>query len=210
MIRVLVIAPSIVVRTGLEALITTDPTISVIGTSASLDTVIQPIEPLQADVILLDWSGQEDESILMSDTSFQAAIVLLVDDLPKGTIAELLRAGVRGVISNEATATEMVGAIAAVAAGLTVLHPDVMETLLPVLPATTRPLPETPIQALTSREVEVLGMLAEGLGNKTIARRLTIYEHTVKFHISSIFSKLNASSRTEAVILGARQGLIFI
>jgi len=205
-----VIAPSIVVRTGLEALITTDPTISVIGTSASLDTVIQPIEPLQADVILLDWSGQEDESILMSDTSFQAAIVLLVDDLPKGTIAELLRAGVRGVISNEATATEMVGAIAAVAAGLTVLHPDVMETLLPVLPATTRPLPETPIQALTSREVEVLGMLAEGLGNKTIARRLTIYEHTVKFHISSIFSKLNASSRTEAVILGARQGLIFI
>jgi len=210
MIRVLVIAPSIVVRTGLEALITTDPTISVIGTSASLDTVIQPIEPLQADVILLDWSGQEDESILMSDTSFQAAIVLLVDDLPKGTIAELLRAGVRGVISNEATATEMVGAIAAVAAGLTVLHPDVMETLLPVLPATTRPLPETPIQALTSREVEVLGMLAEGLGNKTIARRLTISEHTVKFHISSIFSKLNASSRTEAVILGARQGLIFI
>lgn len=210
MIRALVIAPSIVVRTGLEALITTDPTISVIGTSASLDTVIQPIEPLQADVILLDWSGQEDESILMSDTSFQAAIVLLVDDLPKGTIAELLRAGVRGVISNEATATEMVGAIAAVAAGLTVLHPDVMETLLPVLPATTRPLPETPIQALTSREVEVLGMLAEGLGNKTIARRLTISEHTVKFHISSIFSKLNASSRTEAVILGARQGLIFI
>jgi NarL family two-component system response regulator YdfI len=210
MIRVLVIVPSIVVRTGLEALITTDPTISVIGTSASLDTVIQPIEPLQADVILLDWSGQEDESILMSDTSFQAAIVRLVDDLPKGTIAELLRAGVRGVISNEATATEMVGAIAAVAAGLTVLHPDVMETLLPVLPATTRPLPETPIQALTSREVEVLGMLAEGLGNKTIARRLTISEHTVKFHISSIFSKLNASSRTEAVILGARQGLIFI
>ncbi|MCY7273178.1 MAG: response regulator transcription factor [Phormidesmis sp. CAN_BIN44] len=94
--------------------------------------------------------------------------------------------------------------------GLTVLHPDVMETLLPVLPATTRPLSETPIQALTSREVEVLGMLAEGLGNKTIARRLTISEHTVKFHISSIFSKLNASSRTEAVILGARQGLIFI
>jgi NarL family two-component system response regulator YdfI len=62
MIRVLVIVPSIVVRTGLEALITTDPTISVIGTSASLDTVIQPIEPLQADVILLDWSGQEPRS----------------------------------------------------------------------------------------------------------------------------------------------------
>ncbi len=203
------VAPSIVMRTGLEALITTDPTISVIGTSASLDAVTQPIESLQADVILLDWSGQEDESISISDTSLQAAIVLLVDDLPEGTIAELLRIGVRGVISNESTATEIVSAIVAVAAGLTVLHPDVMEMLLPVLPVTTRP-SETPIQALTGREVEVLGMLAEGLGNKTIARRLTISEHTVKFHISSIFSKLNASSRTEAVILGARQGLILI
>ncbi len=204
------VAPSIVIRTGLEALITTDPLISVIGTSASLAAVAQPIEPLQADVILLDWSGQDDESTLISDTNFQAAIVLLVDDLPESLIGELLRSGVRGVLSNQATATEMVGAIAAVAAGLTVLHPDVMETLLLVLPATTRPLPEPPIQALTGREIEVLRMLAEGLGNKTIARRLTISEHTVKFHISSIFSKLNASSRTEAVILGARQGLIFI
>jgi DNA-binding NarL/FixJ family response regulator len=58
--------------------------------------------------------------------------------------------------------------------------------------------------------VEVLQMLAEGLGNKAIARRLSISEHTVKFHIGSIFSKLNASSRTEAVILGARQGLILL
>jgi len=53
-------------------------------------------------------------------------------------------------------------------------------------------------------------MLAEGVGNKAIARHLDISEHTVKFHISSIFSKLNASSRTEAVILGARQGLILL
>jgi len=63
---------------------------------------------------------------------------------------------------------------------------------------------------LTTREIEVLGMLAEGVGNKAIARHLDISEHTVKFHISSIFSKLNASSRTEAVILGARQGLILL
>jgi DNA-binding NarL/FixJ family response regulator len=65
-------------------------------------------------------------------------------------------------------------------------------------------------ETLTNREVDVLSMLAEGLGNKAIALRLNISEHTVKFHIGSIFSKLHASSRTEAVILGARQGLILL
>ncbi len=209
MIRVLVVANSIAMRTGLEALITTDPTIAVVGSAASLDRFNQQVETTPLDVVLLDWSGQDDPVVLPAEMGLQAAIVLLVDELPDRTIAELLRAGVRGVITNEATAPEIVGAIVAVAAGLTVLHPDAIEALLPAIPA-TRTLPEASTQGLTSREVEVLGMLAEGLGNKTIARRLTISEHTVKFHISSIFNKLNASSRTEAVILGARQGLIFI
>jgi DNA-binding NarL/FixJ family response regulator len=65
-------------------------------------------------------------------------------------------------------------------------------------------------QPLTPREIEVLGMIAEGLGNKIIAARLGISEHTVKFHIASIFVKLNARSRTEAVTIGVRQGLLMI
>ena len=91
------------------------------------------------------------------------------------------------------------------------LHPDVISVLLPVLPSAEQIVDTaTPVQALTPREIEVLGMLAEGLGNKAIAKRLIISEHTVKFHVSSIFTKLNASSRTEAVTLGARQGLIML
>jgi DNA-binding NarL/FixJ family response regulator len=65
-------------------------------------------------------------------------------------------------------------------------------------------------EPLTPREIEVLSMLAEGAGNKMIARRLGISEHTVKFHVGSILSKLDASSRTEAVTLGLRQGLIMV
>jgi DNA-binding NarL/FixJ family response regulator len=90
------------------------------------------------------------------------------------------------------------------------MHPDIVNSLLLDLPSAPRMLPTFPNQALTPREIEVLGMLAEGLGNKTIARRLGISEHTVKFHVGSIFTKLNASSRTEAVTLGARQGLIML
>lgn len=226
MIRVLVVARSIVMRAGLEALITTEPTFLVVGSAANSETLIQQIEALQPDVVLLEWTSQEDElpAILLtsndelSSSAKLPAIVLLIDDLQEATlpsetyrpIAELLRNGVRGILSSEATASEMVSAIAAAATGLTILHPDVMDALLLALPATARPLADSPTQALTAREVEVLGMLAEGLGNKTIARRLNISEHTVKFHISSIFSKLNASSRTEAVILGAKQGLVLL
>jgi DNA-binding CsgD family transcriptional regulator len=81
---------------------------------------------------------------------------------------------------------------------------------LPLLPTPARAVPAPPAQPLTPREIEVLGMLAEGLGNKTIARRLGISEHTVKFHVGSILAKLDASSRTEAVTLGARRGLIML
>jgi DNA-binding NarL/FixJ family response regulator len=98
----------------------------------------------------------------------------------------------------------------AAAVGLVVLHPDFIEDLFPQNDSPTRALSSSPIQSLTPREIEVLGMLALGLGNKIIAKRLGISEHTVKFHISSIFQKLNASSRTEAVTLGARLGLIML
>jgi DNA-binding NarL/FixJ family response regulator len=138
------------------------------------------------------------------------AIVVLGDYLHGDWTTEALRLGVRAVLPRSATTEEIVPTVVAAAAGLVVLHPDVFDSLLPVLPSTTRTLPTSPVQALTPREIEVLGMLAEGLGNKAIARRLGISEHTVKFHVSSIFTKLNASSRTEAVTLGARQGLIML
>jgi DNA-binding NarL/FixJ family response regulator len=136
--------------------------------------------------------------------------VVLADD-PRGTwAAEALRAGARAVLPREATADEIIGAVEAAAAGLVVLHPAVTATLLPLLPTPARAVSAPPAQQLTPREIEVLGMLAEGLGNKTIARRLGISEHTVKFHVGSILAKLDASSRTEAVMLGARRGLIML
>lgn len=217
MIRVLIVAHSMVMRAGLEAIVSTEAGLTVVGSTAHSDSIGQQIEQLQPDVVLVEWTAQEDEGPLTllnsevnSEAEFAPRLVLLVEDFSDSSITELLRAGVRGVLPIEASTDEIVGAIAAAATGLTVLHPDITEVLLPLLSTSFRPLPETLPQPLTTREVEVLGMLAQGLGNKTIARRLTISEHTVKFHISSIFSKLNASSRTEAVILGARQGLILI
>jgi DNA-binding NarL/FixJ family response regulator len=214
-IRVLVAADSLIVRAGLEALITTSPVLRVVG-SANLETLTQQVEQLQPDVVLLEWEDTEESALplLPGSSSDQAlvthpAIVVLLDDWQQAAIADLLRSGILGILPAEATTGEILGAIQAAAIGLVVLHPDLADTLLPAS-VTPRPLPDASQQALTSREVEVLQMLAEGLGNKAIARRLSISEHTVKFHIGSIFSKLHASSRTEAVILGARQGLILL
>ena len=108
-----------------------------------------------------------------------------------------------------ASADEIMLAIEAVVAGLVVLHPDRVEALRRVWPGRDRS-DRVVRESLTARETEVLIMMAEGLGNKSIAARLGISEHTVKFHVASIFTKLKAGSRTEAVAIGVRRGLIMI
>jgi two-component system, NarL family, response regulator YdfI len=196
MIRVLIVARSIIMQTGLETLLATDPSLDVIGCASKLTSDL--VQQLQPDVILM-----EAEQLEGIDSM---PIVLLLEDWQNQSALELLRAGVQAILSTEASTDEILSAVQAAAAGLYVLPPELMELLLSAPPTPTFAEPAM----LTSREVEVLNMLAEGLGNKAIARRLTISEHTVKFHISSIFSKLNASSRTEAVILGAKQGLLLL
>ena len=214
MTRVLVAAADLIVRVGLESIVRTSSELAVVGSSSDLATLAAMIEHHSPDVVLMELCRDDDavfEKLLALGVSPPApAIVVLADDLHGDWMTEALRLGVQGVLPRSATAEEIVPTVVAAAAGLVVLHSDVFESLLPVLPSNPRTLPTSPVQALTPREIEVLGMLAEGLGNKGIARRLSISEHTVKFHVSSIFTKLNASSRTEAVTLGARQGLIML
>nr|WP_254700326.1 response regulator transcription factor [Trinickia violacea] len=100
--------------------------------------------------------------------------------------------------------------IEAVAAGLCVLSPDILARLLPGRKPSHQMASGEPFEALTLREIEVLAMLADGLGNKEIARQLDISDNTVKFHLSSIFGKLGATNRTEAVMLGMRHGFIMV
>ena len=220
LIRVLVGATSAIVRAGLESLVRESPGTTLAGGSSSLSTLARQIETLQPDVVLIELERDAEESAAAlsalgrhSRAGGGPAIVLLADD-PQGVwTAEALRSGVRAVLPREATTAEITAALEAAAAGLVTLHPDAMDSLLRAQPQRASPegaMPARPGQALTPREIEVLGMLAEGLGNKEIAWRLHISEHTVKFHVASILGKLDASSRTEAVTLGFRQGLIML
>ncbi len=218
MIQVLVAADNLIVRTGLESILRANPALEVVGTSSDVATLVQNIEALHPDVVLLEWLETDDDSVLEKLSTLDIkpgipAIVVLTDEEQNDSVALALRSGVRGVLSRRAAANEILAAVEAVAAGVVVLHPDIVNTLLTLLPLRESPDPRlTPslLQSLTPREIEVLGMLALGLGNKTIAKRLGISDHTVKFHVSSIFTKLNASTRTEAVAVGARLGLIML
>jgi len=207
---VLVAAPNAVSRAGLAALLGADATLRVVVAATDL-SMAEQIETVQPDVLLVDL-GPEPGADGLQDPAVAAlpAIVLLTDDARRVLHPDTLRAGGRAVLPRHATAEEIIAAIESAASGLVVIHPDSLEALEPALFAGERSGTAIAQQTLTPRETEVLGMIADGLGNKIIAARLGISTHTVKFHIASIFAKLNAGSRTEAVTIGIRQGLLMI
>ena len=215
MLSVMVHTENTITQAGLQSILRSHPDLSVVGTSSNPVSLLKQVEELQPDVVVLEWVGEENESVwgilqTLSSELSRPAIVVLADAEDDAWAADALRLGVRGILPRKASTDEILATVVAAGVGLVVLHSDLLEDLLPQNEPPTSVLPTSPMQALTPREIEVLGMLALGLGNKTIAKQLGISEHTVKFHVSSIFSKLNASSRTEAVTLGARLGLIML
>ena len=142
-------------------------------------------------------------------------IILLVENSAR-QISQALPPGVRAILPRNVTPAEIAGAIEGVSAGLYVFHPSDVDSISMLRPreapvAEVAPeLAEPLVEPLTPREIEVLQLLSEGLGNKEIASRLNISEHTAKFHVASIMGKLGAMSRTEAVTLGIRHGLVMI
>ena len=175
----------------------------------SLDEQIDTVQP---DVLLVDLGAARVGAWLrdLGTLRLPPGIVMLTDDPRPALGVELLRRGGRAVLPRHANSEEIVAAIEAVAAGLVVLHPEAMTSLRSASLARPGAVAAVADQRLTAREIEILGLIAEGLGNKAIAARLRISDHTVKFHIASIFAKLSAGSRTEAVTIGVRQGLIMI
>jgi len=138
------------------------------------------------------------------------ALVLLLDDPDSDWVLDAMPGDASAILSRNAMPAEIVAAIEAVAAGLCVLSPDILARLLTGRKPSRQTSSGGRFEALTLREIEVLAMLADGLGNKEIARQLDISDNTVKSHLSSIFGKLGATNRTEAVMLGMRRGFLMV
>jgi len=216
MIRILVVAASAVVRAGLEALVRESAMLELAGSSPSLSAVFREIRRLDADVVLMELDSFDPESVALMDGvsnqlggSTTLPVVLLAQESSVPS-TEAFRMGVRALLTRAASTAEITAALVAASAGLVVTHPDAFESTSPQGALSPREHPASPQYELTPREIEVLRMMSEGLGNKMIADRLKISEHTVKFHISSIFTKMDVLSRTEAVMAGLRQGIILL
>jgi DNA-binding NarL/FixJ family response regulator len=191
LIRVSVAAQSPVIRAGLEAMLRADLGVEVIADSAGADVA----------VVYVQDADEFDQAI---GEAGQAPAVLLADGVSSERIARALRSNIRALLPKDAGEREILAAVQAAAAGMIAMSPADVEKLLAHGPEAAGADPLTP------RELEVLRMIAEGESNKRIAWRLGISEHTVKFHVASILTKMNASTRAEAVAIGIRRGLVYV
>jgi len=210
MIGVLIKASSPVVKAGLESLVRATRSLYVVNDSGPPKPTASGVANWQAEVVLAELESRDDKLVqeVLDQAADGAPVILLVHG--STTLwADELRRGVRAILPNTVTGPEVAAAIEAAAAGLVVLHPSEIERFLPSQ-SIHESRAETLLEPLTPRESEVLRLLAEGLANKEIASRLGVSEHTVKFHVASILGKLGAASRTEAVMLGIRRGIVLI
>jgi two-component system, NarL family, response regulator YdfI len=213
MIRVLIVASSSISRSGLETLLRASSSLQIVGLISDFGELSEKVEELQPDVVVVEITGQDTtfpEEIPKLSEEAPVAIVLLVDDANSERDLDALRNGARAVLPRNMSPDGIIAAVEAVGAGLAVLLPEGLDSLLREGSVSHRSVSPPLVEALTPREIEVLGMMVEGWGNKEISMRLGISEHTVKFHVASIMGKLNASSRTEAVTSGIRHGLIML
>lgn len=211
MIRVLISAPSPPARARLAKRLRSFPQFQVVEAPAFEAHSAQIASAdLQPDVHLAEVDNDDETAIALDDSGHRTPMILLSHS--PATPLDAVRQGAHAVLPNDLTDLQLAAAIEAVSAGLGVFIPDetLDETQDTVLPfAAYPPLPRLP-EALTTREIEVLRAMADGLANKEIAVRLKISENTAKFHVGSVMGKLGARSRTEAVMLGVRYGIVLI
>lgn len=209
MTRVFIVAAPLRSRRELTALLDDAPDVEVVGTASSFAGAEEDWEEL--DVLLIRDSSESTHELFdsLEDSGLlrQPPVLLLLEQATQNKVNRAIQLGIRGVLPADVAAVQLISAVVAVAKGLVVLQPG--ELALAAASTRTRNGGAAELfEPLTPREKEVLQMLASGLGNKQIAAYLKISEHTAKFHVASILSKLGASSRTEAVSMGLRRGLI--
>lgn len=206
-IRVLLVDDHDVVRRGLAVFLEAFPDLQLVGEASDGQDAIAAADSLRPDVILMDalmprMDGIEATRHIRARHP-EIQVVMLSSSKEEEMITSAIQAGAIGYVLKNISVHDMADAIRAAHHRRSTLSPDVTQVLVA---ATARP-PE-PDYHLTEREQELLALLVKGLSNPEIANRLTISLSTVKFHISSILSKLGASSRTEAVAIALEKHLV--
>ena len=214
MLRILIASPHPALRAGLHVLLeeaqrsrATDP-VMVVGEADTIEASLQWTRATQPQVVLYDLAFEMDEELdglwRLRTQSPGVAILALCETAADGRVLGALQGGARGCLPKTATGPELLEAAQGALLGEPVMHPATTAALLQQLRG------DGPAPNLTPRESEVLRQVAAGQTNKSIALKLGISEHTVKFHLGSAMTKLAAASRAEAVAIAIRRGLISV
>ncbi len=206
-VRILVVDDHPMVRSGLSALLAAYDDLELVGEASNGSEAVRLCAQLAPDVVLMDLIMPEMDGAtatrMIRSQNPNIQVIALTSFKEEDLVQSALRAGAIGYLLKNVTADDLAYAIRAAAAGRPALSPEATEVLLN---AAARPI--HPSDELTEREREVLAMLVEGLNNTEIARRLYVSPSTVKFHVSSILSKLGVSNRTEAAALAVKYKLV--
>ena len=198
-------------RKGLRTLLEAQPDLEVTGEAASGQEAIEMAAAHQPDVVLMDLQMPEGGGLaatrMITSTSphIQVLVVTLFED--DDSVFTALRAGARGYILKDAEEEELLRAIRAVGRSEAIFSPAIATRLIDYFASTRRAIPQEVFPELTTREREILNLIAQGLPNTAIAEQLTISLKTVRNHVSNIFSKLQVADRAQAVIRAREAGL---
>jgi len=209
-IQVLLADDHTLFRSGLQALLSLFPDIQVVGEASTGDEAISKSEILQPDIILMDIQMPGVNGIeatrRISYTSPNIGIIIVTMFEDDDSVFSAMRAGARGYILKESDKEEVLRAIRAVASGEAIFSPAIAKRMVSFF---SRPLQEPGqlFPELTKREREILDLIARGENNAGISQRLVLSPHTVRNHISNIFSKLQIADRAEAIIRAREAGL---
>ena len=204
MIRVFIADDQVVVRQGLRALLEVEPEIEIVGEACDGEEALARIRALPIDVVLLDVRMPRKSGLDVLRALETPPPTLVLTTFDDAEIAlDVIRAGARGFMLKDVSFQQLIGAIRAIASGATVFQPALTHRLSEQTKRTSEF-----VERLTSRETEVVRLMAGGYSNSEIAHALGAAEGTVKNHVSSILSKLGARDRTRAVLKALEAGLL--
>jgi DNA-binding NarL/FixJ family response regulator len=219
-IRLVIADDQEIIRQGLKIILDHQPDMTVLAQAANGDEAVALAASLKPDVMLMDIKMPIRDGIAatreIARVSPTTAVILLTTYDTDGLVFEGVRAGARGYLLKDAGTERLADAIRAVHRGESQLDPQVARKVMdefrrmtqPGPIATPQPEDNTPFEALTEREAEILGLIAQGMSNKEIAGQLFLTEGTVRNYVSTVLEKLHANDRTQLVIKAARRGIV--